>query len=88
MSYTVPGNIEAEPGDYENGRLVLGDIVVSDEHARRQAQEYGHSIEREYGFLVAHSTLHLLGYDHETEPERAVMREKEEKALTALQLTR
>ncbi len=88
LSYTVPGNIEAEPGDYENGRLVLGDIVVSDEHARRQAQEYGHSIEREYGFLVAHSTLHLLGYDHETEPERAVMREKEEKALTALQLTR
>ena len=60
LSYTVPGNIQAEPGDYEDGRLVLGDIVVSDEHARRQAQEYGHSIEREYGFLVAHSTLEKL----------------------------
>ena len=88
LSYTVPGKIEAETGDYEDGRLVLGDIVISDEHAQQQALEYGHSLEREYGFLVAHSTLHLLGYDHEEESEREVMREKEEKALAALQLTR
>lgn len=88
LDYTVAGKIEASEGDFENGRLVLGDIVISDERARQQAEEYGHSVEREYGFLVAHSTLHLLGYDHEAEDERAVMREKEEKALESLGLTR
>lgn len=88
LDYAVPGKIEASDGDFENGRLVLGDIVISDERARQQAEEYGHSVEREYGFLVAHSTLHLLGYDHEAEDEWAVMREKEEKALESLGLTR
>lgn len=88
LSYETPGKIEAEEGDFEDGRLVLGDIVISDERARQQAEEYGHSVEREYGFLVAHSTLHLLGYDHEEESERTVMREKEEKALASLGLTR
>lgn len=88
LSYETPGKIEAEEGDFEDGRLVLGDIVISDERARQQAEEYGHSVEREYGFLVAHSTLHLLGYDHEEEAERTVMREKEEKALESLGLTR
>lgn len=88
LDYAEPGKIEAEETDFENGRLVLGDIVISDERARQQAAEYGHSVEREYGFLVAHSTLHLLGYDHEAEDERAVMREKEEKALASLGLNR
>ncbi len=54
---------------------LLGDVVISLERARSQAEEYGHSIEREIGFLVTHGILHLLGYDHETESERAVMRE-------------
>ncbi len=88
LSYETPGMIVAEKGDFEDGRLLLGDIVISDERARQQAEEYGHSVQREYGFLVAHSTLHLLGYDHEEEAERAVMREKEEKALSSLGLTR
>ncbi|WP_273702522.1 rRNA maturation RNase YbeY [Tepidanaerobacter syntrophicus] len=67
---------------------LLGDVVISLERARSQAEEYGHSIEREIGFLVTHGILHLLGYDHETESERAVMRNKEEKILESICLTR
>lgn len=67
---------------------LLGDVVISLERARSQAEEYGHSIEREVGFLVTHGILHLLGYDHETESERAVMRNKEEKILESIGLTR
>lgn len=67
---------------------LLGDVVISLERARGQAEEYGHSIEREIGFLVTHGILHLLGYDHETESERAVMRNKEEKILESIGLTR
>ena len=75
--------------DDEFGMLLLGDIVISLERAYAQAEEYGHSPLREIGFLCAHSTLHLLGYDHEdSEQSRLVMREKEEKALSALGLTR
>ncbi len=71
------------------GGLLLGDIVISLERAYAQAKEYGHSPLREVGFLCAHSTLHLLGYDHEdSEQSRLIMREKEEKALGALGLVR
>jgi len=59
----------------------LGDVVVSVEKAREQAREYGHSISRELSYLTAHGVLHLLGYDHETEEDRRVMRAKEEAAL-------
>lgn len=62
----------------------LGDVVISYERAVEQAREYGHSLEREIGYLLVHGILHLLGYDHETEPERKVMREKEEAALADL----
>lgn len=75
-----------EPPDEQ---LLLGDIVISIERAAEQADEFGHSLRREIGFLTAHSMLHLLGYDHETgENERQVMREKEERALDSLGLTR
>lgn len=71
------------------GGLLLGDIVISLQRAYAQADEYGHSPLREVGFLCAHSTLHLLGYDHEdSEQSRLIMREKEEKALGALGLVR
>ena len=75
-------------GDSYLGTVVLGDIVLSLERAIAQAEEYGHSFEREVGFLVCHSVLHLLGYDHEEESERAVMREKEEAILEKIRLTR
>ncbi len=75
-------------GDYFEGRLILGDIVLSYERAKEQSEEFGHSFEREVGYLVCHSVLHLLGYDHENEDERAVMREKEESVMNLLSLTR
>lgn len=75
-------------GDSYLGTVVLGDIVISLERAASQAEEYGHSYEREIGFLVCHSVLHLLGYDHEDESERTVMREKEEAILEKIGLIR
>lgn len=72
----------------QGGPVLLGDIVISLERARVQAAEYGHSPERELAFLVVHGVLHLLGFDHETDAQRRVMRAKEEAALTALGLSR
>ncbi len=72
----------------ETGELMLGDIMISIPRAVEQAKEYGHSVKREYAFLIAHSMLHLLGYDHMTDEERIVMEEKQEQALTALHITR
>ena len=80
-----------ENGEYdtnpETGAKMLGDIVISVEHALSQANLYGHGIEREVAFLTVHSMLHLLGYDHEKGGlERTIMREKEEQVLDALGL--
>lgn len=72
----------------ETGEAMLGDIVISVEHVLKQAEEYGHSIKREYAFLIAHSMLHLMGYDHMTPPEAKVMEEKQENILNALNITR
>lgn len=69
------------------GEILLGDVVISLERARSQADEYGHSLLRELGFLAVHGVLHLLGYDHETEDDRRAMREREEAVLSALGLT-
>jgi probable rRNA maturation factor len=68
--------------------LHLGDVVVSFPRAQSQAEAYGHSLQRELAYLVAHGVLHLLGYDHEREDDRAIMRSKEETALGALGHTR
>ncbi len=81
----------AENGEFdknpENGNLMLGDIVISVDHALSQADLYGHGIEREMAFLTVHSMLHLLGYDHVNGGlEQTIMREKEEKVLEALGL--
>lgn len=71
----------------ETGAKMLGDIVISVEHALSQADLYGHGIEREVAFLTVHSMLHLLGYDHvEGGLEKTIMREKEEQVLDALGL--
>jgi len=81
---------EYEVGDYnyDDEVLLLGDIVISLERAKEQAEEYGHSFEREVGFLTAHSMFHLFGYDHENEHDREVMRSREEAVLEELGLTR
>ncbi len=72
--------------DPNTGAKILGDIIISIETAVEQADNYGHSLQREIGYLTAHSMLHLLGYDHETGPERLRMREKEEKIMAILGL--
>lgn len=61
------------PEKNENGEIILGDIIISVEKAKAQAEEYGHSLEREIAFLTAHSMLHLMGYDHMTEEEEKEM---------------
>lgn len=67
---------------------VLGDIIVSVEKAKAQSEEYGHSIEREIGFLFVHGFLHLLGYDHQDAASDAEMMGKQEAALAKVGLTR
>lgn len=67
---------------------LLGDIIISLDTAYRQAEEYGHSPKREFCFLAAHSALHLLGYDHETDEEREVMEAKQREILDELQIKR
>ncbi len=72
--------------DPATGAKMLGDVVISMEKAVEQAQRFGHSLQREVGYLTAHSVLHLLGYDHETNMERVHMREKEEYVMEQLGL--
>ena len=72
----------------EEGRLLLGSVVVCKQRAREQAEEYGHSYERELHYLLVHGVMHCLGYDHMTDEERAVMREREETVLKKLGITR
>ena len=73
----------------ETGYVLLGDVVISLETAVKQAHNFGHSLEREVGFLTVHSMLHLLGYDHETSPlDERKMREKEEAVLEKLGIAR
>ena len=74
--------------DPESGELVLGDIVINVERVNSQAREYGHSVLREFAFLLAHSLYHLCGYDHMEETEAAVMEEKQEGVLAKLGITR
>ncbi len=74
--------------DPDTGELLLGDIVISQDKVFEQAQQYGHSIKREFAFLIAHSMLHLCGYDHMTPEEAARMEEKQEKVLGKLGITR
>ena len=82
----VPTEEDADPG---TGLVPLGDMVISMEHVAAQAKEYGHSRQRELAYLVAHSVLHLLGYDHLDEgPQKQQMRAREEVILAELGITR
>ena len=74
--------------NYATGAKLLGDVVISMPKAMEQADCFGHSLEREVGYLTAHSMLHLLGYDHENGGiEKAIMREKEEAVMDVLGLS-
>ena len=74
--------------DLDTDELLLGDIMISVDKVFAQAEEYGHSVKREFCFLVAHSMLHLLGYDHMTPEEAEVMERKQSEALEDLGITR
>lgn len=94
VDYNEPANyenVEQEQADYFNPdsqELMLGDIIISVDRVYEQAEQYGHSVLREFSFLVAHSMLHLLGYDHMVPEEAAVMEEKQEAILKILKITR
>ena len=83
--------LEEQAEDYfnpETGELLLGDIVISVDKVQEQAEKYGHSQERELAFLVAHSMLHLCGYDHMEEEERLIREKKQEEILSLQGYTR
>ncbi|MGJ7044023.1 rRNA maturation RNase YbeY [Thermoanaerobacterium thermosulfurigenes] len=80
-------DIDEEDDDLDEVQPI-GDIVISLEKAKQQAEEYGHSFIREVAYLTAHSMFHLMGYDHETEDEKKVMREKEEEVMRRLKIER
>ena len=79
---------EADYFDPDSGELILGDIIISVDKVFEQAESFGHSIRREFAFLVAHSMLHLCGYDHMTGEEEKEMISKQETVLNNLGITR
>lgn len=94
IDYVTPSDfshVEEEADSYfnpETGELLLGDIIISVEKVLSQAEEYGHSPKRELAFLVAHSMMHLFGYDHMEDEERLVMEKKQEYVLNELKISR
>ncbi len=86
--YEVDEEAEADYFDPESGELILGDIIISVDRVKEQAESYGHSQKREFAFLVAHSMLHLAGYDHMEPEEAKVMETKQEAVLQKLNITR
>ena len=81
-------NYKFSQTDFDGEELVLGDIVISLEKALEQSKEFNHSYEREASYLVVHSVLHLLGYDHMEDEEKNIMRNREEEILNKLSITR
>ena len=94
VDYDFPADfslVNESPEGYlnpETDELLLGDIMVSVDKVYSQAEEYGHGIKREFAFLIAHSMLHLLGYDHMEDEERVVMEAKQDAILETLGITR
>ena len=89
LSFPLWDTDEGFQEDPAIGAVALGDIVISAERAREQAEEYGHSFAREVCFLAVHSTLHLLGYDHELgEEDEKYMNETQEEILSGMGLHR
>lgn len=89
-----------EPADFESavqgkdcfnpdsGELMLGDIVISKDHVLKQAKNFGHSVKREYAFLIAHSMLHLCGYDHIEDGDRILMEKKQKSIMKRVNILR
>lgn len=95
VSYDEPGDFSVIDGEQrvdlynpDTDCIMFGDIVINEKRVREQASEYGHSLKREFAFLVAHSMLHLCGYDHMEEDEAAVMEQKQSDVLSKLGITR
>lgn len=94
LDYDAPGDFSKVEDLMEDninpdtGEVMLGDIVISVDHVREQAKEYGHSEKREYAFLIVHSMLHLFGYDHMEPEEAQEMQEHQRKILDYLKITR
>ena len=93
LDYETPGDLSGIEGqgdafNPESGELMLGDIVISKERVIAQAEEYGHSVRREYAFLIAHSMLHLLGYDHMEEEERRLMEDRQRGIMDKAEIPR
>ena len=78
----------SEIGDAPEGELFLGDVVINMDRVREQAEEYGHSFEREAVYLFVHSVCHLLGFDHMEKEEKKEMRQREEEVMKLLSLER
>ena len=94
LDFDKPGdssNAKESQADYfdpDSGELLLGDVIISADKVKEQAESYGHGEKREFAFLVAHSMLHLCGYDHMEDEERLVMEKKQEDVLQGLGITR
>ena len=94
INYEKAGDFSALEENYDDnfnpdtGEIMLGDIIISIEKVKEQAYSYGHSIEREFAFLILHSMLHLFGYDHMTEEEAAIMEEKQKIILDKMKIFR
>jgi len=89
LSFAMNELGDEEPDlDFSGDINILGDIVISLEQAQNQCEQFGHSLERELGYLVVHGMLHLLGYDHENEEEKKLMRKLEEKVMRDVKLER
>lgn len=91
--YEPPANflkLEEQEDCFEpdTGELLLGDIVISQEKLLSQAQEYGHSARREFAFLIVHSMLHLIGYDHMEEADRTLMEARQKRLMELLEIPR
>jgi len=94
LDFQAPGVFEMEEGrsadylDPETGEVILGDIILCEERIFAQAKEYGHSIRREFAFLIAHSMYHLCGYDHVEESQAREMEELQERLLQGIGIRR
>ena len=94
LSYETPGDfsflMDENDDDFnpDTGEAILGDIIISVDKVREQAEEYGHSELREFAFLITHSMLHLFGYDHMEPEEAEVMENKQRQILDELSITR